>query len=343
MYRSFDKGDNWEAISEDLTTGGKPGNVPYGTLTTIHESPLKFGLLYTGSDDGLIHVTRDGGEHWNKISDSLPANLWVSRVQASAHERSRVYACLNGYRWDDFSAYVFVSDDYGQKWTRIGTDLPSEPVNVIREDPSNPDILYVGTDHNLYVSLDRGKTFQTLNAGFPKVAVHDLVIQSQTQDLLVGTHGRSIFKVNMSNVQQLTKEVLTSTIHLFDIAKTRFSKNWGKQLPYKKIKDPELPVTFYADSVGMAVWTVQMKDSELVLNSGVLDCNKGLNQFVYTLDIAAANLKKYMAALQSVQKDNKKPVEMEKSDSGKHYLRKGSYTFTLEKDGIAVTKDFVIE
>ncbi|MCC6279984.1 MAG: glycosyl hydrolase, partial [Saprospiraceae bacterium] len=343
LYRSFDKGDNWEAISEDLTMGGKPGNVPYGTLTTIHESPLKFGLLYTGSDDGLVHVSRDGGEHWDNISAQLPPNLWVSRVQASAHERSRVYAGLNGYRWDDFNAYLYVSEDYGKNWVRIGTDLPAEPVNVVREDPSNPDILYVGTDHNLYITLDRGKTFHTLHDSFPAVPVHDLVIQSPTQDLLIGTHGRSIYKVNMSNVQQLTESVLDTVVYVFDIAKTRFSKNWGKQQPYKQIKDPELPVTFYAGSVGKVAWKVQMKDSGLVLKSGEIDCNKGINQYVYSLNVEPSNLKKYKEALQSAQKDNKKPVEIEKADSGKHYLRKGSYTFVLEKDGVSVMKDFVIE
>jgi len=343
LYRSFDKGDNWEAISGELTTGGKPGNVPYGTLTTIHESPLKFGLLYTGSDDGLIYVSRDGGENWNNISGQLPPNMWVSRVQASPHERGRVYASLNGYRWDDFSSYVYVSDNYGQTWERIGLDLPVEPVNVIREDPSNPDLLYVGTDHNLYISLDRGKTFHTLNKDFPDVAVHDVVIQTKTQDLLIGTHGRSIYKVNMSNVQQLTPDVLASAVHLFDIAKTRFSGSWGKQQPYRDLKDPELPVTFYAASVGKAAWKVQMKDSGHVLNSGTIECNKGLNQYVYNLDVAEPNLKKYREALQAAQKDNKKTIEIEKADTGKHYLRKGSYTFTVEKDGVVVMKDFVIE
>ncbi len=343
LYRSFDKGDNWEAISGELTTGGKPGNVPYGTLTSIHESPLKFGLLYTGSDDGLIYVSRDGGENWNNISGQLPPNMWVSRVQASAHERGRVYAGLNGYRWDDFSSYVYVSENYGQNWERIGLDLPAEPVNVIREDPSNPNVLYVGTDHNLYISLDRGKTFHTLNKEFPDVAVHDVVIQSKTQDLLIGTHGRSIYKVNVSNVQQLNADVLASAVHLFDIAKTRFAGNWGKQQPYRELKDPELPVTFYAASVGKAAWKVQLKDSGHVLNSGTIECNKGLNQFVYNLDIAESSLKKYREALQAAQKDNKKTIEIEKADTGKHYLRKGSYTFTIEKDGVVVTKDFVIE
>ncbi|MEO6757824.1 MAG: glycosyl hydrolase, partial [Saprospiraceae bacterium] len=184
LYRSFDQGEHWEAISGDLTHGGQTGNVPYGTLTSIHESPLKFGLLYAGSDDGLLHVTRDGGETWTRISDSLPAKLWVSRVQASAHERGRVYVSLSGYRWDDFRAYLYASEDYGQHWQQIGLDLPVEPINVVREDPVNPDLLYVGTDHGLYLSLDRGRTFQALGGDFPAVPVHDLVIQSRSNDLV---------------------------------------------------------------------------------------------------------------------------------------------------------------
>ncbi|HOY05690.1 MAG TPA: glycosyl hydrolase [Saprospiraceae bacterium] len=343
LYRSFDKGDNWEVISGDLTTGGKPGNVPYGTLTTIHESPLKFGLLYSGSDDGLIHVTRDGGETWNRISDSLPQHLWVSRVQASAHERGRVFASLNGYRLDDFNAYVYVSHDYGQHWNRIGTALPAEPVNVIREDPVNENVLYVGTDHNLYVSLDRGQTFQTLHPDYPHTPVHDLVVQPQTHDLLIGTHGRSIYKVNMSNVEKMTDEVLASALFLFEIPKKRFSKNWGKQEPYKEIKDPELPVTFYAASVGSVKWKVQLKNTDVILNSGVLNCNKGLNEFVYNLEILPSAVKKYREALLNTKKDDKKPPETVKADSGKYYLNKGSYTFTLEKDGVSVSADLVIE
>ena len=106
--RSMNRGDDWEAISKDLTLGGKEGNVAYGTLTTISESPFQFGLIYTGSDDGLVYVTRNAGGSWIKISDSFPKDLWVSRVIASKHQRERVYVTLNGYRWDDFKPYVYV-------------------------------------------------------------------------------------------------------------------------------------------------------------------------------------------------------------------------------------------
>ena len=116
LLRSLDQGDNWEAISEDLTTGGKKGNVAYGTLSAISESPFQFGLLYVGSDDGYVHISKNGGGDWQRISASFPKDLWVSRLLASEHKKERVYVTLNGYRWDDFKPYVYVSDDYGQSW-----------------------------------------------------------------------------------------------------------------------------------------------------------------------------------------------------------------------------------
>ena len=129
----MNQGADWDAISYDLTNGGKKGNVAYGTITTISESPFEFGLLYTGSDDGLVQVTRNGGSDWKKISTTFPKDLWVSRVVASSHKKARVYATLNGYRWDDFKPYVYVSEDFGGTWENISSNLPISPVNVIRD------------------------------------------------------------------------------------------------------------------------------------------------------------------------------------------------------------------
>lgn len=342
LYRSFNRGDDWEAISDDLTAGGQKGNVPYGTLSTIHESPIRFGLLYTGSDDGRIHVTRDGGDTWARISDSLPQKMWVSRVVASAHEKGRVFAALNGYRWDDFSAYLYVSDDYGKKWRRIGTDLPAEPVNVVLEDPENPDVLYVGTDHAAYVSLDRGQSFQALCPDLPSVPVHDMALQEKAKHLILGTHGRSMYKVNIAHVQQLTSDVLAATIHLFELPKTKHSSNWGKKRPWQELKDPEMPVAFYTGTSGKAAWTVKTKDG-IILNTGQTDCSKGLNSFTFVLDFQEIALKRYQKALQDAQKDPKKPVEFAKSDTGKYYLQKGSYVLEMQKDGKTVSGNFTIE
>ena len=200
LHRSLNQGETWETISKDLTTGGKKGNVAYGTLTTISESPFAFGLLYVGSDDGLVHVSKDGGASWKNITSGLPSDLWVSEVKASKHKKERVYITLNGYRWDDFTPYIFRSDDFGATWTGLGEDIPLSPINAFVEDPVNENLIFVGTDNGLYVSLDRGKSWQSLQNGMPNVAVHDLVIQPIAKHLLVGTHGRSIYKVDISTL-----------------------------------------------------------------------------------------------------------------------------------------------
>ena len=174
FHRSLNQGDNFETLSNDLTNGGIKGNVSYGTLTTIIESDLKFGLIYVGSDDGLIHISKDGGISWENISSSLPNNMWVSGIYPSKFKQSRVYLALNGYRWDNFSPMVYVSEDYGLNWSKIGHNLPMEPVNVIIEDNENESLIYVGTDHGVYASLDFGNTFSPFSKGLSGAPVHDL-------------------------------------------------------------------------------------------------------------------------------------------------------------------------
>jgi photosystem II stability/assembly factor-like uncharacterized protein len=339
LYRSFDRGDKWEAISGDLTKGGKPGNVPYGTLTTIHESPFKLGMLYTGSDDGLVHITRDGGDTWTRITTGLPENLWVSRVQASAHEKGRVYVALNGYRLDDFNAYLYISNDFGKTWVRIGTNLPAEPINVVREDPSNPEILYVGTDNGAYISNDRGQNFQSVSSDFPAVPVHDMVVQAREKDLIIGTHGRSMYKMSVRYIQKINADVLSQPLTLFDIDKKRFAKGWGKKVAWKTAADPELPVYFYSTTAGKASYKVQLKNGPEV-QRGELNTKAGLNRFNYNLDVKEDNLRAYLRKLN----DNaKQPIDPPLSDTGKYYLQKETYIFTLEQGGKTVSKEFVIE
>ena len=217
FHRSMDQGNTFEKLSVDLTKGGKKGNVPYGTLTTIAESPLKFGLIYVGSDDGLIHVSKDAGYTWSMISGTLPTDFWVSRVDASRHSEGRVYASLNGYRWDNFEALVYVSENYGENWKRIGLDLPAEPVNVIKEDPENENIIYVGTDHGVYISLDKGATFSAMDGGLPAVPVHDLVIHGRDHDLVLGTHGRSFWVADVQHIKALNDEILAKDLYVFSI------------------------------------------------------------------------------------------------------------------------------
>ena len=224
LYRSLNKGDSLVAMSADLSNGRVTGNVPYGTLTTISESPLRFGLIYTGTDDGNIHRSYDGGYTWQQLNDTMttkantknkPAKtagfntqrLWVSKVAASRHREGRVYVTLNGYREDHFAPYLYLSEDHGKTWKRIGTELPYEPLNVVKEDPKDENIVYVGTDGGIYVSFDRGANFMLWNAGLPKsVPVHDIAIQDRENEIVIGTHGRSLYVAKLDDVQGLKKD-----------------------------------------------------------------------------------------------------------------------------------------
>lgn len=211
FHRSLNRGDSSVALSADLTTNPKQGDVPFGTATTISESPLRFGLVYVGTDDGNIQVSKDGGYTWERITRKLPKGLYVSRVTASAFKEGRVYASLNGYRNDHFLPYLFVSDDYGANWRAIGKDLPNEPINVIKEDLRNENILYIGTDGGLYVSMDGGNSSMMWNKGLPySVPVHDIAIHPRENEIILGTHGRSIYIANLDEVQKLAKDPATS-------------------------------------------------------------------------------------------------------------------------------------
>ena len=194
FHRSMSKGDSLVTLSMDLTTNPTQGDVPFGTTTTISESPIRFGLIYVGTDDGNVQVSKDGGNSFTMISQKLPKGLYVSRVIASKYNVARVYVTLNGYRNDHFNAYVYQSDDYGTTWKQIMKDLPSEPVNVIKEDAVSEQVLYVGTDGGLYVSLDGGNSSMAWTKGLPaSVPVHDLEIHPRDHEIILGTHGRSLY------------------------------------------------------------------------------------------------------------------------------------------------------
>ncbi|MEO7309542.1 MAG: hypothetical protein ABIX01_04030 [Chitinophagaceae bacterium] len=212
FHRSLNKGENMKTLSGDLTHGKKEGDVPFGTITALAESPLKFGLLYLGTDDGNIQVSKDGGYNWDKVNVSLskvPKGLYVSRVTAGAFKEGRVYATLNGLRNDHFAPYLFVSDDYGNNWKQLGKDLPQESINVIKEDPKSDSILYVGTDGGLYVSIDAGNSWMAWTKGIPySIPIHDIAIQQRENEIVLGTHGRSLYVASLRDVQAL-KGIIT--------------------------------------------------------------------------------------------------------------------------------------
>jgi len=331
LMRSMNQGNDWEAISNDLTNGGKKGNVAYGTLTSVSESPFQFGLIYTGSDDGLVHITKDAGTSWETISASLPKDLWVSRLVASKHKKERVYVSLNGYRWDDFKTYVYMSNDYGSTWKDISSNIPESPVNVIREDSENENILYLGTDNGAYVSFNQGDTWEAFSKNLPNVAVHDMVVQPEEKDLLIGTHGRSIYKTNIAPLQQMTDGIKATPVTLFDIEDVRFSSRWGSSWSeWFDAYEPEVDITFYSSTSGKK--TVQvLSEKKNLLQEMEVDTDEGFNYLNYDLTLNKKGRKTLLKEDSS--------ITIEAAKNGEYYLPKGKYTLKIN----AATSQFEVK
>jgi len=228
LLRSPYRGEYWEEISPDLTTNdptklptgkGGDGNIQYCTITTIDESPLEAGVLWVGTDDGNVWISRDAGKNWKKLNDRIPGNpnYWVSRVTASSHYAGTAYLSLTGYRNDDFRPFLYKTTDYGETWVSINGNLPQESINVVCEDPRNPNLLFVGTDLGVHVTLDGGKTWFKMKNNLPTQPVHDLKIHPRDRDLIVATHGRGIFIADITPLEQMTPEVLAKNIYLYSI------------------------------------------------------------------------------------------------------------------------------
>ncbi len=237
VNRSFDRGETWETLSPDLTHDLPSGNVPYSTMTTISESPVNFEVVWAGTDDGNVQVTRDGGESWELVSEDLPQRRWVSQVHASEHDAATAYISLNGYRYDEFETYIYKTDDYGQTWTDISGNLPEDVVNVIVQDPEKPEILYAGLDHGTFVSFNDGGRWHLLN-GVPNVASYDMLVHPRDLDLVVGTHGRSIYVSDVEPIHTVS-EHLDDPIFVFEPESIDHDDDWGEQdVGYE---EPDIP------------------------------------------------------------------------------------------------------
>jgi len=331
VMRSLNQGTDWEVISPDLTQGGKTGNVAYGTLTTMSESPFQFGLIYTGSDDGRVHITKNGGATWEWISNTLPKNLWVSRVVASKHKKERVYVTLNGYRFDDFKSYVYMSDNYGETWKAIDSNLPLSPINVVVEDENSASIIYLGADNGAYVSFNTGETWEAFVDNLPAVAVHDMVIHKESNDLLLATHGRSIYKTNVRQLQKMTADSLKKEVQLFPLKTIKQSSRWGDSYSqWSSIIEPELTIELYANKKGNKTITISSEEG-MVLKTISKSVDNGYNVLTYNLSISKKTRGKLL------KKDSALTIEKAKNNS--YYLPKGNYVVKVD----SAIGTFVIE
>jgi len=239
LFRSYDRGDTWTA-SPDLTNnigrndrpimsvaGAAPmaskhdGAASYSNIITISESPVVPGVLWVGTNDGNVQVSRDGGATWKNVVGNVrgvPKETHVSRVEASHHDGSTAYVSFDGHRTDDHKPYIFVTKDLGETWTSVSGNLPEGNVNVIREDPKNRNLLYAGTEYAFFISLNGGREWKPFMTGLPYVRIDDVMVHPRDNDLILGTHGRSIWVMDdISALQQLSDDSMKTDEQVLDI------------------------------------------------------------------------------------------------------------------------------
>lgn len=249
VMKSTDRGDTWQPISPDLTANDPArqrgtGNVTYATITTLDESSIVPGLIWVGTDDGNVQVTKDDGKTWTNVRDKIPGHpgYWVSRVEASHADPAVAYVTVTGLRHDDFRPFIWKTSDFGQTWTSLASNLPKESINVVREDPRNAALLFVGTDLGIYASLNGGQSWTQMTGAaapvetgrgrgggrgaapaptdrgiFQANPVLDLKIQPRDHELIIATHGRGLFIANIEPFEELTSSVLGADAHLCEI------------------------------------------------------------------------------------------------------------------------------
>ncbi|HTR78249.1 MAG TPA: hypothetical protein VMH39_09070, partial [Gemmatimonadaceae bacterium] len=203
LFRSPDRGDTWQRISPDLSNhdSTRLGRVPNELIFTISESPRTAGLIYVGTDDGNVQVTRDTGRTWTNVSAGLRKGVWINKVVASAFDEGTVYVAQTGRYADDFGVYLYKSTNYGKSWTSIAGNIPAGSVMALVEDATNPRILYVGTDQGVYVTTNGGREWFALGSNLPSVGVYDMIVHPRDNVLVAATHGRGMWAFDVTAVR----------------------------------------------------------------------------------------------------------------------------------------------
>lgn len=351
LFRSMDKAESWTPISPDLSSSNHRGNVPYATIVTLAESPKTFGVIWAGTDDGNVWVTPDGGVNWNHVDDGLPQR-WISRVEPSHFDDRRAYVSLNGYRDDDITPYLYRTNDLGRHWTSIASGLPHEAINVVREDPVNQNVLYAGTDRGVYVSLDRGDSWQSLQSNLPNVPVHDLIVHPRERELIAGTHGRSAWIVDVLPLQELTPGLKDEGVHLFPVEDVQADHDWQSRPSewFEETADlPKLEGTYWAKQAGPVTLTALDADGHPVQKLH-FNGRRGINAWKWDLELdkdlalSAERTQLAKAHLDSATADwSKQPVAQAEQVGWRLYPSPGKYTLKLEGAGAASETGFEIK
>src|ERR1051325_7625811 len=315
VFRSMDRGDTWTA-SIDLTKQidrntlpimGVPGKDPmaskhdgytgYGYVVTIAESPKIPGILWAGTDDGNVQVSRDGGATWTNVAKNVPGigdTYHISRVEPSHFDAGTCYLAVDGHRLDDLKPYLFVTRDYGATWAPLVNNLPKRgTVNVIREDPKNKDLLYVGTEYGLYISLNGGGEWKPFMSGMPTLRIDDILVHPRDNDLIVGTHGRGIYIIDdITPLQAMSeKKMLDTEVTVFDVRPgtiwqndTRLGRYWGGAKLFRGTNPaPGTAISYYLKSASGEVKITISDYSGKVVRNMVGPGEVGLNRVQWNL------------------------------------------------------------
>ena len=315
LFRSLDRGDTWTATIDlskqidrnTLPIMGVPGNQPmaskhdgytgYGYVVALAESPKVPGIIWAGTDDGNVQISRDGGATWKNVAKNVPGigdTYHISRVEPSRYDAGTCYLAVDGHRLDDLKPYLFVTRDYGETWTSIVNNLPRwGSVNVVREDPKNKDLLYVGTEFGLYISLNGGAEWKQFMSGMPTMRVDDILVHPRDNDLIVGTHGRGIFILDdITPLQQLSKKVMDSEAHLFDVRPgtlwlndPRLGRYWGGAKLFRGANPaPGTAISYYLKSAAAGDVKIVISDYTGKVVRNITGTNEaGLNRVQFNL------------------------------------------------------------
>lgn len=341
IFQSENRGDDWKVISPDLA-GPKEGPRSSFAISAIAESPLVEGLIYAGGDKGTFWVSENGGQDWEDRTDKFPIG-YVRNIVPSKYDPNRAYVSLSGLNYDDFASYIYYTEDRGRTWVSISSNLPKEPANVVIEDSNHENILFAGTFRGVYISMNRGKSWSLLGNNMAICSIADLEIYEAHNELIVGTHGRGVYKLNLGPIYEYlrNKKTIEKSNYLFTIptAKRPYTSDTRPGLNFKSFE--KTPITYWLRKGGKAKLSVypgstSKEDSAADANRKAAKANsapivsfeltgiEGINQFRWDLVIKS-------------QKSSA-PYFI----NYKRFLNPGRYRIQLEVDGTVSEKELVV-
>ena len=281
ICKSVDRGDSWKVISPNQSFSSIKEKKSFAAGALV-ESRIEKGLLYAGTNKGSFWISKDDGVHWEENSMVI-ANNYIRSICPSRFLKQRVYMTMTGINYDDLHRYAYVSEDYGRNWKNISEGLPDEPVNLILEDPTDEDILYVGTIRGVFISINRGTSWSYFGKNMPGAAIADLEINESTMDLVVATHGRGIYKVNLRPIHQMNKlNWPEQQNQLFEIpqAKLPWNNSMGGETDYRTVE--RIPISFWLNESQPVTLTIKNKEGKQVWTMP-FEGKKGFNEYRWDL------------------------------------------------------------